>query len=245
MPRLSLRWLLAELSVVVLGILVAFQVDEWNTRRLEREEESRALDGIVQDLQAERAALESRRASLESQRDASLALLELLASGAGPEDGQRIAELWTETIVGGAWTNAAPTYQGLRDSGSLHIIQDQQLQRQFNAYFETEAPRYAGNTSMLMSVRDDLVKQASGDIFAISVPEASGLNEVEVFSTWLGSGSPLHIAIVTPVDELPRDLGWIAALGRFQARATQATVIAAQLENSIDELIGSIRRARQ
>lgn len=45
----SLRWLLAELMVVVLGILIAFQVDEWRTERLEGQAEEVALRGILEE----------------------------------------------------------------------------------------------------------------------------------------------------------------------------------------------------
>ena len=58
----GLRWLLAELTVVVLGILIAFQIEDFWTYLEEREEERISLQGTLIDLKEDAARL---RASTE------------------------------------------------------------------------------------------------------------------------------------------------------------------------------------
>ncbi|MEE4298263.1 MAG: hypothetical protein V2J24_02375 [Pseudomonadales bacterium] len=46
----AFRLLIAELVVVVLGILIAFRVEEWRDYRIDREEARASMEAIVEDL---------------------------------------------------------------------------------------------------------------------------------------------------------------------------------------------------
>lgn len=47
----SIRWLLAELFVIVLGITIAFQVEEWRSELSERRSEKAVLESILNDFE--------------------------------------------------------------------------------------------------------------------------------------------------------------------------------------------------
>ena len=55
MPNQSFRWLFSELTVVVTGILVAFQIEGWRNGLADLEAEQTALIGILSDSEAEQA----------------------------------------------------------------------------------------------------------------------------------------------------------------------------------------------
>lgn len=57
-PNQSFRWLLAELTVVVLGILIAFQVDEFRMGLSSAQQERQALSGMLADLSDDALSLE-------------------------------------------------------------------------------------------------------------------------------------------------------------------------------------------
>lgn len=57
-PNQSFRWLLAELTVVVLGILIAFQVDEFRMGLSSAQQERQALSGMLVDLSDDALSLE-------------------------------------------------------------------------------------------------------------------------------------------------------------------------------------------
>lgn len=57
-PQQSIRWLLAELVVVVLGVLIAFQVDAWNQGRLEQRRAVQYAERLLGNIQADIEELE-------------------------------------------------------------------------------------------------------------------------------------------------------------------------------------------
>ena len=95
----AVRFLAAELVIVVLGILIAFQVENWRESRAEREAEAVALAGLASDLSAD-LDLIARFVERSERRAAAMdGLLRSLQSGMA-EAPEVFAERWFEVIFG-------------------------------------------------------------------------------------------------------------------------------------------------
>lgn len=90
----SFRWLFAELVVVVLGILIAFRVEEWRTNLSDRQQERAILENTFADLRNEKPLLLEYRDTVHSARTLGIELREYLDS-ASPRDESTLRPLIT------------------------------------------------------------------------------------------------------------------------------------------------------
>ena len=77
------RWLAAEVIVVVLGVLIALAADGWREDVQRFEEERLYLDLLSEDVNATLRALQRAQATLETMKGATLTLIGVHESGDG------------------------------------------------------------------------------------------------------------------------------------------------------------------
>jgi hypothetical protein len=125
----KLRWrLLAEFSVIVLGVLVALAVDSWVGGRADLQRETQALLGLRADLLINTADL----SELSEANAVQVARLEWLRSF--PADGSvrfPADSLWAITSAANATGSYAPrlaSYEALVSTGELRLIRSQEIQ---------------------------------------------------------------------------------------------------------------------
>lgn len=120
-----LKYAIGEIFLVVVGILIALSINNWNQKRLAGQEEDKLLENIRVDFQE---AVRTFRA-LNSRRDESLENFGLLiAAGARPPGNTR----YLDSLL--AKTFFTPTYNGkssslsiLINSGKINLISNDQL----------------------------------------------------------------------------------------------------------------------
>jgi hypothetical protein len=137
----SIRWLVAETLVVVLGILIALGLDDYRTgineRRLAIEYVVRIQDDVDRDLRYLAAAwnprLKLKRESLES--------IAPVIRGQSPVPADSVAFLKSVSLGGVMGTTAAAwytdtTFQDMRATGNLRLIQDAAVRAKIAEYYE-------------------------------------------------------------------------------------------------------------
>jgi len=137
----SIRWLVAETLVVVLGIVIALGLDDYRTgtieRRLEIEYVVRIQDDVDRDVRyittAWRPRLRIKRESLES--------IAPVIRGQSPVPTDRVAFLKSVSLGGIHGTSTAAwytdtTFQDLRATGNLRLIQDATIRADIARYYE-------------------------------------------------------------------------------------------------------------
>jgi len=98
---LYFMYVLVEILLVVFGILIALQVDNWNEERKERKEELRLLEQLVEDFNTNKliiSASEREYKRVLSNIDAALRHSGPKASLPPPAVFDSIANLWTPTV---------------------------------------------------------------------------------------------------------------------------------------------------
>ena len=125
----------AEGAAIVLSILLAFGIDAWWEAQTERQEESRILTALNDELLSNRDTLAARVAWHIDVQSATLALMAegTLAESTLPSDS-------LDQLIGGAswWGTSTPfqmaTMDALTLSGKLALIRDEELLRGITAW---------------------------------------------------------------------------------------------------------------
>ena len=136
--KFKLDWCYAvgELLIVVIGVLIALAIDQWNDDRLERLEEVDAVARILTDVQTDLQDFEFRLKSVDAKEESLLRVKAFLAGGA-----QIDPAAFLRDIVGGAdwgWNQGLArrsTYDNLLESGRLGIIADSEIRSQISDYY--------------------------------------------------------------------------------------------------------------
>ena len=122
--------------IVVIGVLIALAINQWNDDRLERVEEVDAVARILADIQTDLQDFDFRLKAVGAKEESLLRVKTILAGGT-PID----PEAFLRDIIGGAdfgWNQGLAqrsTYDNLLESGKLGIIADSNIRSQISDYY--------------------------------------------------------------------------------------------------------------
>lgn len=137
--RHSLRWLLAELTVVILGILIAFQVDAWRSERSEAVRERQYLTDMLRDLENDVLSLESAIAQRQERLPAIRRLVVLLTDPATDQSFEQELIALEHRAVTGSVASFIPvtlTYEKMQQAGDLTTVRDPALYQTIVEYYQ-------------------------------------------------------------------------------------------------------------
>jgi len=201
--NLRLRWLFAELFVVVLGILIAFQIEQWREERAARVLTIANLEAMLFELEDEFSEVALKINSLEENIEG-IANLSTALINDRMLDSAWLGQTYGRAVSGRIWQPSAPTYLGLRESGQLHLFENFKLRAELFDYYE-----YAAFVNSLLTTeaatRQQLIEVSRRDIF--------GITEIAPGSDEITS----RRYVVEPVEDFPRHpdfLGTLSNLGR-------------------------------
>ena len=216
MPNQSVRWLLAELAVVVLGILIAFQVEEWRTNRGDQQFSNASIQAILAELEDEYFDFQQAIPSVDRQLKSAARLSSLLGSNE-PRDEAQIVEAYSFTLSNYDWRPNASTYTGLRESGRIYLLSDSELVERLFDYYEFG--EYVGTVfTRLNSSRDRFLEDSLTDFYDTPSDETL-IGEVTI---------QLERQVTKPLEDIPRNPKFIGSLGHLLRSLNQS---ARRLEN--------------
>ncbi len=134
--KLDWSYAVGELLIVVIGVLIALAIDQWNDDRLERVEEVDAIARILADIQLDLQEFDFRLKAVSAKEESLLRVKANLAGGT-PSD----PEAFLDDIIAGAdfgWNQGLArrsTYDNLLGSGKLGIIADSNIRSQISDYY--------------------------------------------------------------------------------------------------------------
>ena len=127
-----------ETLIVVFGVFIGLQVNNWNEARKDRMEAETSRERLIAELQADLDAFAVRRQWYEEVQEAALRADEALRS----DPPETIDETWgfvlDSWIAGGEWPfePSAQIYSELQNSGDLDLIASGSMQRRLRDYYE-------------------------------------------------------------------------------------------------------------
>lgn len=210
--RNSFRWLLAELLVVVLGILIALQVDAWRESRQERAIASNALVGLSSDLALEIQSLEGLIEVSKFRAEAVEGLIGELRSESGAS-AEKLVQYWVDGIFSYTYSPIATTYIGLRENGQLSLLDDPNLQERLIRYYERGQPYITGWVTTIRNAREDTSTELERDIYRSALAEPVA-NMQLVYAT-NSNGEQWSYLVHQPVSEIPGNSQFFAKANKF------------------------------
>ena len=128
------KYAIGEILLVVIGILIALQVHNWNNARIETQREQTILKNLRSDFNNNITELNSIYNNTEESYKSSLRLLEIIKDDS--EINPTEIETLLNSIINGFYSldlNAA-SIDEIKSSGSLSIIKDTKLREQISSW---------------------------------------------------------------------------------------------------------------
>src|SRR6056297_1281636 len=133
---------IGEIFLVVIGILIALQVNNWNEYRKERNLETRYLQRLAADLEKDIESFSRSLDANESRKNRSEFLLEAIGSS---ELVNKEPTYFIESIEYAGYTYdpviSDHTFEEIKSSGRLAIIQNEELRTALSTYYSTLSNR--------------------------------------------------------------------------------------------------------
>ena len=124
-----LLYAIGEISLVVIGILIALQVDNWNEERKTAEQEQQILQALHAEIELNKATLGECLQGIQESLDTT----RILRTYLGPEHAgltnKRILELLTASSYVPTCNVVTDVLEELRSSGNLQVIQDREIRQ--------------------------------------------------------------------------------------------------------------------
>ena len=123
------KYAVGEIILVVIGILIALQINNWNENQKNRLAEKRYVNDLIEDLKNDSLVLNQINIFLES-KSASKTKIEPLLQGNKVEIDSIDFHFVNQWAVKNRFTPTNITIEELKNSGNLNIIKDIDLRRQ-------------------------------------------------------------------------------------------------------------------
>lgn len=119
---------LGEVILVVIGILIALNVNNWNLSRIEKKKEIKYLNNIVLDLQKDLARLDYLIAFREKRMDGDREIIEVI-NGKPVDDLTGLTKNVCNSLMEERFTPNNNTYMELSSSGNLSLISSDAIKK--------------------------------------------------------------------------------------------------------------------
>jgi len=136
--RINWRQAIAEVAMIVAGILIALAVDNWWDAKLERDAEHGYLEALRQDFQTNRESLKSQIEIHENLIIQGDEILKLIQAGLNDESSKELfSKVNNSFYFFRNWIPVTGTYDDIINSGRLLYIENQQLRNELSGFRRT------------------------------------------------------------------------------------------------------------
>jgi len=134
--RKYLLYALGEISLVVLGILIALQINTWNQQRIEAQKESRYINELTRDLNSQLQAIKLQKERESSSLERLNKLIDMFEKNGGLEANMEITSLFISVFERTSFTVNDPTYTELIATGNIELIRNDKLRNSIIQYYQ-------------------------------------------------------------------------------------------------------------
>jgi len=131
-----LLYALGEIILVVIGILIALQVNTWNEERKLKKEEAHILQEIYTEFSGNRRVLKERITTIENANISVNTILELVNSKKEQLQKYNLDSIFNTSLAYGNYNPSNSTIQELISSGRLNLITQPQLKKNLYAWLQ-------------------------------------------------------------------------------------------------------------
>jgi hypothetical protein len=171
-----------EILLVVIGILIALQIDNWNQELQNNKKEQEYYHKFLEDVLLDEEIIKQEISATEARLNASNNLVSLLLND---EPDFLLISKKLQSSVANSTISLKPTtngYDDLKSSGSLSIIRDDALKFELDQFYsnQTQIMKVIETNGQLLLNRlmdgEDIMKTSFGILFLENVPDSTHLN---------------------------------------------------------------------
>jgi hypothetical protein len=136
-PLKYMRYAIGEIVLVVIGILIALQINTWNEERKDNLQETTILRSLQNDIQSDLRDLDY---SIEFKKTAIIEYTNCLAILSGKKEGtkEEFSKNFRSFLQVGGVTLNATTFNNLQNNGELKLIKNKSLRDSIVGYYNTD-----------------------------------------------------------------------------------------------------------
>ncbi|MBO6522783.1 MAG: hypothetical protein JJ971_03075 [Balneolaceae bacterium] len=170
--RTYLLYAIGEIALVMIGILLALQVNNWNEERKERNIEQYILQQVKEDLSGGLTDLEFNMSMIDQSMQSAQILIEHMGSQKPYDDsiGTHISKIFVWSV----WLINAGGYESMKSEG-INIISDEELRNDIINLYEGRLDFHREFESFINARTETLINQ-NGSFFFKSMNKGIGFN---------------------------------------------------------------------
>jgi len=207
--KINWRQALAEVTLIVAGVLIALAVDSWWEDKREREAEISYLEALKRDFLTSRESLESSIKEHQDIINVGDEILKLINAGLSDESSGEFFSQFDNLYQFRTWAPDTGTYDDIINSGRLLYIQNTQLRKELSGFrttvariqkyeilqtetfYERQAPFLTENRKSNFSWTDEYRSPVSP--FIVGIEPFATLEFWNLVAEWIG----VHIDVVS------------------------------------------------
>ena len=122
-----LKYAIGEILLVVVGILIALQVNEWHKDRLDHREETIIKQNLNEEFTENQAILLTAKTGIKRSIQSTLTLINLSGASRSEIENQKLDSLFFFALEGGSFHPSENALQDVLQSGRMNLIADKLL----------------------------------------------------------------------------------------------------------------------
>jgi hypothetical protein len=130
------RYAIGEILLVVFGILIALQINNWNEANKDERDIAIIKNNLLNEFQQNRIVLKDRIALLQNALDHANALISLIGKSEELINQRNVDSILVQTLYYGNFNPSNSSITELLQSGKLKLIKDNTLKNQLNDWLE-------------------------------------------------------------------------------------------------------------
>ena len=173
-----LKYAIGEILLVVIGILIALQINTWNTARLDHNKEKEYLINILEDIKTQQQLVKDQVAhNILMRLKCEKAIRHLNSNNINADS----INLYLTDITRKTFVVSDPTFQDLKSSGNILLIQNGDLRKKILTFYQyldySALVIQISNEKTIAEFRDLLVKENVVDMnYTDSLTVAGGID---------------------------------------------------------------------
>ena len=121
------KYALGEIVLVMIGILLALQVNNWNNSRIEQNEENEVLVKLNADFKENKKVLNKFLIEINNQSNSQCTLMSLIGVSKEELDKQKLDSLFYVTVGASEFAFADNTIKNIMQSGKLNLLKSEKI----------------------------------------------------------------------------------------------------------------------
>ncbi|MEN8230412.1 MAG: DUF6090 family protein [Bacteroidota bacterium] len=218
-----LKYAIGEIMLVVIGILIALSINNWNEAKKEHQLETNILNEILSNLESDLKNLDEKIENNKRFINHQTAVLEHLNNNLPITDSLRYDYAW---LTGDSrFTPNAVGYENLKSMG-LNIIRNENLKKEISALYAYKYPLFIEEIKKVCdSYRERLIGEMSENInYIIPLEKAEPINLKEL---------RLNIQFKNAVVNFRKSIEW--SNGRFKGGKEEIELVMQSIRNELNK----------